>query len=576
MDLTVALTGLLPFAVLVAAIVAWPLSRVLLVFYRRAVERGMQSLSAAQPAAATAPAARRPPPAAPLVLRALDAHPPARAHPDLQRSLQGVWQPAWAQVIGGLGFALVMLAGQLASERSGPFHVAQLVYLLPVYLWPTLLAVMLVSMIDPRQRRRWLLAYAALIAGVSLVAWARNPDLGLLGVPLVWLLANGPATLMLLGYLHRSIRAVGPLVLPFMVVVALSSQLLVLLIGSFDTLTMGLVVVGQHLGLGATELFIGTMVVGLLLGMPLCWPFLQHLGQAYQRKALSEQSITLDAMWLMFGFVQSVGLVFEGPAWGLIGVAAFGTYALLRRAVWALQARRRETAVPRQLLLLRVFALGSRSEAFFHKLRQYWAPVGPVTMIAGPDLVTTTVEPHEFLAFLGGSLQQHFVRDDADLNHRLLHLDRSPDPDGRYRIGEFFCHGNTWEQTMVRLACSSDAILMDLRGFGDNNAGCRTELGYLLDRVDLERVVFLVDATTRMSELESNVQTLWAQLALDSPNRRVAAPALRLFTLEHQSREMLQSLMTHLLVPPAAHADAPAAAGPLTRAESVTPVARQA
>lgn len=574
MDLTVALTGLLPFAVLVAAVVAWPLSRVLLVFYRRSVERGMQSLSAAQTAPPARPAGHRPPPAAPLVLCPLDANPPASDHPDLQRSLQGVWQPAWAQVIGGLGFAAVMLTGQLASDRSGPFNLAKPIVLLPVYLWPALVAVMLVSMVDARQRRRWLIAYALLIAGVSVVAAARNPELGLLGVPLVWLLANGPATLMLLGYLHRSIRAVGPLVLPFMVVVALSSQLLVLLIGSFDTLTMGLVVVGQQLGLGATELFIGTMVVGLLLGMPLCWPFLQHLGQAYQRKTLSEQSITLDAMWLMFGFVQSVGLVFEGPAWGLIGVAAYGTYAVLRRLVWAHQARHRQAAAPRQLLLLRVFALGARSEAFFHKLRLYWAPVGPVTMIAGPDLVTTTVEPHEFLAFLGGSLQQHFVRDDADLNHRLLHLDREPDPDGRYRVGEFFCHGNTWEQTMLRLACSSDAILMDLRGFGKDNAGCLTELGYLLDRVELQRVVFLVDSTTRMSELESNVQALWAQLALDSPNRRTAEPAMRVFTLEHQSREMLQALMTHLLTPQAGRSASPAAAP--GRAESVTPVARQA
>ena len=52
------------------------------------------------------------------------------------------------------------------------------------------------------------------------------------------------------------------------------------------------------------------------------------------------------------------------------------------------------------LLLLRVFALGHRSERLFDALSKRWLRAGSISMIAGPDLVTSTVEPHEFLDFI--------------------------------------------------------------------------------------------------------------------------------------------------------------------------------
>ena len=58
-----------------------------------------------------------------------------------------------------------------------------------------------------------------------------------------------------------------------------------------------------------------------------------------------------------------------------------------------------------------------------------------------------------------------------------------PDPDGRYRIKEFFCYNDTWQMTMERLAAASDAVLMDLRSFSRVNQGCIFELGRLLDGV---------------------------------------------------------------------------------------------
>jgi hypothetical protein len=98
-------------------------------------------------------------------------------------------------------------------------------------------------------------------------------------------------------------------------------------------------------------------------------------------------------------------------------------------------------------------------------------------MIAGPDLVTSTVEPNEFLEFVSGRLGRQFVRDANDLETRAKATDTARDPDGRYRISEFFCRNDTWQMTMERLAKTSDAVLMDLRSFSPANQGCIFELG---------------------------------------------------------------------------------------------------
>jgi hypothetical protein len=78
-------------------------------------------------------------------------------------------------------------------------------------------------------------------------------------------------------------------------------------------------------------------------------------------------------------------------------------------------------------------------------------------MIAGPDPVTSTVEPHEFLEFASGELAGRFVTGRPDLERRIAAIDRARDPDGRYRVNEFFCHADTWQMTMHRLV-ESDVV----------------------------------------------------------------------------------------------------------------------
>ena len=54
---------------------------------------------------------------------------------------------------------------------------------------------------------------------------------------------------------------------------------------------------------------------------------------------------------------------------------------------------------------------------------------------------------------------------------------------------------------LKRLSRESDAVLMDLRGFLPDNQGCVFEINELLNVVPLDRVVFVVDATTDLAFL---------------------------------------------------------------------------
>jgi hypothetical protein len=166
-----------------------------------------------------------------------------------------------------------------------------------------------------------------------------------------------------------------------------------------------------------------------------------------------------------------------------------------------------------------VFALGRQGEHLFSRVTTHWRHVGSVQLIAGPDLAMTTVEPHEFLDFIHGRLARRFIDGEATFGRRLAEMDLGPDRDGRYRVNDFFCFDNAWRAVVSHLARSSDAVLVDLRGFSRQNAGVVFELNTLVDAVPLERVVMAVDDTTDAAFLQETIQTARDHMSGASPNR---------------------------------------------------------
>lgn len=319
-------------------------------------------------------------------------------------------------------------------------------------------------------------------------------------------------------------------------------------VGRSEALMMAVVRIGSMISLDATSIFVLLHIIGFSVFGVFGWLLLRWIGNRYREKRISDQSITLDSLWLLFGVAQSFTLVFEGWAWIFTGFAAVAGYKAAVRAGFKLiysTGGRKET-FKRNLLLLRVFSLGHRSQLLFDILSRVWLHSGSISLVAGPDLATSTVEPHEFLDFMGGRLSRQFIQDETDLEYRISHMDLMPDPDGRHRVNEFFCRADTWQTTMNRLAQGSDAVLMDLRSFSGGNHGCIFELGQLINTLLVNRWVLLIDDTTDKLFLETTIRELWQRLDASSPNFGLSKPVVRYFTLGQKNQEKIESLLITL------------------------------
>lgn len=557
-------TGALPALILIAAILTLPLCLALLALYRRAVLRSMARTSPTALAAQSRtrdikPGSAATPPA-PLhfeVVAATSSTLSSPLHAAIRRSLRAA---SLIHVIAGLVYALVLSGAWMRfSWSDGGFVLARFLWLLSCYAWPTALTVGLVVATTTRQRLAVGLAYVLMLFAFAGWGLVRNPSLSALDIASFWAITNLPATVLLLAFLHRRIRAVGPLVLAFMVVAVIGSQVAVGLAGQREATLRGVIEVGSVLGLGGVQIFWGLMLAGAAIAGLIGWQLLKWLGHRHVARHSSDQGLTLEAMWLLFAVVQTVSFAFEGLAWMASGVLAFAAWKLVTTAGFRLAglgrsspaaaghepARAQAPVQTPALLLLRVFALGARSERLFDALGKRWLRIGNIDMIAGPDLATTAVEPHEFLDFVGGRLSRQFVRDETDLARRFTARALGPDPDGRHRVNEFFCHDDTWRPTMLCLAQAANVVLMDLRGFTPQNHGCRYELQQLLDFVPLEHVVVLIDTDAPRDFIEGTLGTLWQASRADSPNRAAIPARVRL--LEDRGETTVARLIDALL-----------------------------
>jgi len=547
---TVSLTGEPAAILLLAAILAWPISIGLLRLYRRAVLTSMDA-SANQ---------RGVEPVAPETSTSSNRSAQITSGPPIDRVssvtagaaenlistlLRAPWRPAALYAVAGFCYALVMAAASLASWKTGFLPIRFLV-LLWIYAWPVVLAVNLVAASTRRAKLLTAVGYFFVLAILGATAALRSSMFVFGSIVVLWGIINLPATVLLWAFLNRRVRAVGPLVLTFMVLALLGSDLALAVAARDEGLLRSIAYLGWVLGLGAVGMFIGLIVLGFAAFGLVGWLALRWIGARYEHKKLSDQSVTLGSMWLLYGVAQSIPLVFGGAVWILSGLVAFAAYKLVFWVGFSLLRRDTGPENSPKLLLLRVFSLGKRSERLFDALAKHWRHVGSMRLIAGPDLATTTIEPHEFLDFLGGKLARRFIDGPDALNQRISEMDLKPDGDGRFRVSDFFCHEDTWQMTLTRLVADSDAVLMDLRGFSQDNHGVVYEIEELINIVPLERVVFVIDQTTDEKFLRQTVEGSWDRMSPTSPNRSSTPERLQLFRFTGSHGGEFQHLLAAL------------------------------
>ncbi|MFM9887401.1 MAG: hypothetical protein ACKVQT_30620 [Burkholderiales bacterium] len=268
----------------------------------------------------------------------------------------------------------------------------------------------------------------------------------------------------------------------------------------------------QRVVIGAT---IVNLLIAIALAILVAWFVLGWIGIAYERKAFSDAQFEVYAWMLSIAgivvFLESTllgGDLFSPFSKGvaIAAVVALVAYSMLIRLARPLDTNKR-------LLLLRVFAQDSRSERLLDELAHRWRIVGPIMMIGGPDLARSTLDPAEVAHFLRLQFADDFISDRRALDFKIMSMDERPDPDGRYRVNEFFCYDDIWQEAVERLVTQSDAILLDLRGFTRERHGTAFEIG-LLTRMHAEgRTVFLLDDTTDIAAVSEAIgDAAWAAI----------------------------------------------------------------
>ena len=233
----------------------------------------------------------------------------------------------------------------------------------------------------------------------------------------------------------------------------------------------------------------------LLFAIIAWWPMRmlgRALGHAYSRKWLSDLLVVFTGVWA-FALTDRV-LSLSTDA----GAKAFALYLPLLwiPAVMLFAGRRRRAGRAPTLLVLRVFQRDQQAQSLFDHVVERWRLSGNTLLIAGTDLADRTLDADDIFQFLDRRLAERFIVSPADVARRTAAFDMAVDIDGRYRVNECYCHDTTWQYALQALIRYSDVVLMDLRGFQVNNAGCRYELTTLAQAERELRVVVLTDSRT--------------------------------------------------------------------------------
>jgi hypothetical protein len=156
------------------------------------------------------------------------------------------------QLVAGLLYGLTMTIFSLWSTETEMFA-TRLAVLTLFYGWPGLLIAILKVLPDASVKRQLLLGYFSLFTVLSIYVLWRSPDLTIAQLFLLWAYTNGSTTFLVLFFLHRGIRAVGPLVLALMLTCVGGTLVLLPILAEWDTGLRVLSDAGHGLGMDATK-----------------------------------------------------------------------------------------------------------------------------------------------------------------------------------------------------------------------------------------------------------------------------------------------------------------------------------
>jgi hypothetical protein len=248
---------------------------------------------------------------------------------------------------------------------------------------------------------------------------------------------------------------------------------------------------------GAAGWILLVAIAVLLLSSLAAHRLSQVIGQLYHRQVFSDLSYLYAASWLVVLILDALpGLAAGDGLLPLLPLLAWVWIPVLFRVLLRLVPPPPPGYRPPHLLVLRVFRRHGPMAWLFDHVVQRWRLMGPVLLITAADLAARTLEPHELVSFVEGRLQERYINSTEQVSSQLAQIQEQPDHDGRWRVHECCCYANSWKPTLEALLQRADAVLMDLRGFSNRNAGCCHELQRIGQSDHLCSAVLLVDRET--------------------------------------------------------------------------------
>jgi hypothetical protein len=186
---------------------------------------------------------------------------------------------------------------------------------------------------------------------------------------------------------------------------------------------------------------------------------------------------------------------------------------------------------PLRIAFLRLFENEPRARTF---MQSAWREFGYVTLLRS----ASSVSPSEYRqARRSGDLAGLFIDSPQQLERAIAQSDRRPISKGRHKLttitsrkikvrdryGSYpalalLCHGSFWKDAIDMLLARVDLVVLDLSGFTPAHQGTQHELTRVVDRVPIQRVVFLTDPRSNKKFLVEQIQLVWRRMAAGSPN----------------------------------------------------------
>ena len=248
---------------------------------------------------------------------------------------------------------------------------------------------------------------------------------------------------------------------------------------------------------------------------------------------------------VLYGLLILFGLIGSYPIFSkifhiVISAVALAGYMLIWRSLNEKISGERGS-LPRfyKLLLLRTFDQVTGISAL-QSYGMFWKTVGPLLYLRGGDLLSEFSFKRLIQFSNKESRKKHVISTVDELEAAEKRFADMPSKNGSFEILSILCNDQMWKTAFAKFLNKADLVIMDLRGYTEENQGCKYELGELIKNFNLDKLLLVIDDQTDYSHLKIIINQQWQEFYAISINRDHTDRSLNVYQIETPERDKRQ------------------------------------